>query len=213
LVTAFSAHLLGMSQPPPGGPRYGGSINGPVFRDADQIGRLASRRARFGGGAIDVIVVLVIQVLLIGPTIRWDRLGQAGYGTSYIASRPGTRLAEFVAVLIAFLYFWLQHAKWGQTLGKRAAGIRLVRMADGGAVSWGQAAWRTGFSILFALVISLLTCGFGGILILMDPAWLLWDPRRQALHDKAARTLVIKVDPTVPDPYAVNGSPPRSTPL
>ena len=198
---------------PPGGPRYGGSVHGPVYSDADLIGRLASRRARLGGGVIDVIVVLAIQVILVGPTIRWDRLGQAGYGPAYVAGRPGTRLAEFVAVLIAFLYYWLQHAKWGQTLGKRAAGTRLVRMTDGGAVSRGQAAWRAGFSILFALVINLLTCGFGGVLALIDPAWLLWDQRRQALHDKAARTLVIKVDPTVPDPYAADRSPPRSTPV
>jgi uncharacterized RDD family membrane protein YckC len=202
---------------PPGGPRYGGSVPGqplgPVFSDADVIGRLASRRARLGGGVIDVIVVLVIQAILVGPTIRWDRLGQAGYGTAYIASRPGTRLAEFVAVAIGFLYYWLQHAKWGQTLGKRVAGTRLVRMTDGGAVSWGQAAWRTGFSILFALVINLLTCGFGGGLALIDPAWLLWDQRRQALHDKAARTLVSKVDPAVPDPYAVERSSPPSMPV
>jgi uncharacterized RDD family membrane protein YckC len=202
-----------MTQPPPGGPRYGGSVHDPAFSDADLIERLASRWARFGGGVIDVIIVLVIQVILVGPTIRWDRLGQAGYGTSYIASRPGTRLAEFVAVLIAFLYYWLQHAKWGRTLGKRAVGTRLVRMSDGGAVSWGQAAWRAGFSILFAVVINMLTCGFGGILALIDPAWLLWDRRRQALHDKVARTLVIKVDPTVPDPYATDGSAPRSTPV
>jgi uncharacterized RDD family membrane protein YckC len=202
-----------MTHPPRGGPRYGGSVHGPAFSDANLIGRLASRRARFGGGVIDVVVVLVIQAILVGPTIRWDRLGQAGYGTAYVAGRPGTRLAEFFAVLIAFLYYWLQHARWGQTLGKRAAGTRLVRMPDGGAVSWGQAAWRAGFSILFALVANLLTCGFGGVLALIDPAWLLWDQRRQALHDKAAKTLVIKVDPTVPDPYAADRSPPPSTPV
>jgi uncharacterized RDD family membrane protein YckC len=220
-----SAHVPGMThrpydpseqpyggQAPRGGPRYGGSARGPAFSEADLIGRLASRRARFGGGILDVIIVLVIQVILVGPTIRWDRIGHAGYGTAYVASRPGTRLAGFVAVVIGFLYYWLQHAKWGQTRGKRAAGTRLVRMTDGGAVSWGQAAWRVGFSILFAFAINILTCGFGGILALIDPAWILWDPRRQALHDKVARTLVIKVDPTAPDPYATGRSSPRRTP-
>ncbi|HEU5161431.1 MAG TPA: RDD family protein [Streptosporangiaceae bacterium] len=201
-----------MTHPPPGGPRYGGSAYGPVFSDADSVGRLAGRWARFGGGVIDAIVVLVIQAILIGPTIRWDRVGQAGYGASYVASRPGTRMAGFLALVIAFLYYWLQHAKWGQTLGKRAARTRLVRMTDGGPVTWAQAAWRAGFSILFALFVNLVTCGFGGILALLDPAWLLWDHRRQALHDKAARTLVIKVDPTAPDPYAASGSAARSAP-
>lgn len=201
-----AAHVLGVSEPnggyPAGGPRYGGSAHGPVFSDADLIGRLASRWARFGGGLIDVAILFVVQAIIVGPTIRWDRIGQPGYDMAYLANRPGTRLAELAGVVIGFLYYWLQHARWGRTLGKRVAGTRLVRMTDGGAVTWGQAAWRIGFSILFAFAINVLTCGFGGFLALIDPAWLLWDPRRQALHDKVARTLVIKVDPAAPDPYA-----------
>jgi uncharacterized RDD family membrane protein YckC len=206
-----SAHPLGMTHPSPGGPRYGGSAHGPAFSDADLVGRPASRRARFGGGILDLIIVVLVVAVLVGPTIQWHRLGRAGYGTEYVAGRPGTRLAELAALVIGFLYFWLQHGRWGRTIGKRAAGTRLVRMTDGGAVGWRQAAWRTGFPILFFFVAYLLTCGFGGILVLLDPGWILWDPRRQALHDKVAATLVIKVDPTVPDPYATDRSVPRST--
>ena len=32
----------------------------------------------------------------------------------------------------------------------------------------------------------------GGLFALINEAWLLWDPRRQCLHDKAARTVVVK---------------------
>ena len=32
-------------------------------------------------------------------------------------------------------------------------------------------------------------CGF------LDPAWLLWDPKRQALHDKVADTVVVLRNP------------------
>jgi uncharacterized RDD family membrane protein YckC len=31
----------------------------------------------------------------------------------------------------------------------------------------------------------------GQIYLLVDGAWPLWDPRRQALHDRAARTNVV----------------------
>jgi uncharacterized RDD family membrane protein YckC len=31
----------------------------------------------------------------------------------------------------------------------------------------------------------------GSMLSIIDPAWLLWDPKRQALHDKVADTVVV----------------------
>ena len=31
----------------------------------------------------------------------------------------------------------------------------------------------------------------GFFLSVLDPAWLLWDPKRQALHDKVAETVVV----------------------
>ena len=36
---------------------------------------------------------------------------------------------------------------------------------------------------------------FASLLSLLDPAWLLWDPKRQALHDKVADTVVILKNP------------------
>jgi uncharacterized RDD family membrane protein YckC len=33
------------------------------------------------------------------------------------------------------------------------------------------------------------------LFFLVDNLWLLWDPRHQALHDKAARTLVVRKPP------------------
>ena len=33
------------------------------------------------------------------------------------------------------------------------------------------------------------------VFFLVDNLWLVWDPRRQALHDKAARTLVVRNPP------------------
>ena len=36
---------------------------------------------------------------------------------------------------------------------------------------------------------------FAPIVRLLDPAWLLWDPKRQALHDKVADTVVVLRNP------------------
>jgi uncharacterized RDD family membrane protein YckC len=37
---------------------------------------------------------------------------------------------------------------------------------------------------------------FAPVLRFLDPAWLLWDPKRQALHDKVADTVVVLRNPT-----------------
>ena len=36
---------------------------------------------------------------------------------------------------------------------------------------------------------------FAPVVRLLDPAWLLWDPKRQALHDKVADTVVVLRNP------------------
>jgi uncharacterized RDD family membrane protein YckC len=106
----------------------------------------------------------------------------------------GKRLtANGLTAVVSLIYFILQHGRWGQTIGKRALSIRVVRADDGGPITYGTAAWRALFTDLIALV----TCGVGA---LVDVLWILWDQRRQALHDKVARTVVMKV--AGPDPYA-----------
>jgi uncharacterized RDD family membrane protein YckC len=89
-----------------------------------------------------------------------------------------------VSAAIVFAYDWLQHGLWGQTLGKRALGTKVVTADSRSKISGGAAAGRAalyGFGRLISL--------FG----LLNELWLLWDPQRQCLHDKAAHTVVVKV--------------------
>jgi uncharacterized RDD family membrane protein YckC len=54
----------------------------------------------------------------------------------------------------------------------------------------------------------------GGLFALTNEAWLLWDPRRQCLHDKAARTVVVKTSMLAPDgaqPGTPGGPQPNSS--
>ncbi len=89
--------------------------------------------------------------------------------------------------LVAFLYDWIQHAAWGQTIGKRAVGTVVVTAGERGKISSGAAAARAAVYALPGLVP---LAGF--LFSLLNELWLLWDPRRQCLHDKAAHTVVIK---------------------
>jgi uncharacterized RDD family membrane protein YckC len=144
------------------------------------------RWRRLIAAIIDGLIVYVVTWVVTTPVL--------GFGTMYEGSLARRTLANLIAAIVAFLYYVLQHGRWGQTPGKRAMSLRVVRADDGGAISYGQAAWR----LLFEYLLSLATCGVGG---LVDVAWILWDRRRQALHDKVARTVVVRAEPGMPDPY------------
>jgi uncharacterized RDD family membrane protein YckC len=97
-------------------------------------------------------------------------------------------LAGLAAALLMFAYDWVQHGLWGRTIGKRALGTKVVTASDRSKVSGGAAGGR---AAVFALppIVPLV----GGLFALLNELWLLWDRQRQCLHDKAAKTVVIKV--------------------
>ncbi|NDU76174.1 hypothetical protein GWI34_26620 [Actinomadura sp. DSM 109109] len=159
---------------------------------AHPSGELASRWARLGGGIIDAIIIGIVSGLISIPFINWDNVFDPEPGSSvYNGAQVGTNA---ISVVLAFFYFWLMHAKWGQTLGKMLVRTRVVRAEDGQAISTGQAAGRSAFYSVLG--------GICGCIGLIDIAWILWDQRKQALHCKVARTVVVKADPYVPNPYA-----------
>ncbi|MDN3358789.1 RDD family protein [Actinomadura sp. DC4] len=149
---------------------------------------LAGRWARLFAAIIDGIITNIISIAIAAPLVGGGAMFSAG------TKDLGHRLAaDGITAIIAIVYYTFQHGKWGQTIGKRALGIRVVRSQDEGPISYGTAAWRVVFEYLLAII----TFGIGGLL---DIAWILWDPRKQALHDKVAKTYVVKADG--PDPYA-----------
>jgi uncharacterized RDD family membrane protein YckC len=99
-----------------------------------------------------------------------------------------------IAALLFFVYDWFQHAKWGQTIGKRIVKIKVVALPERAPVTGGAAFKR---AALYALAPQVPI--FGSIFGLLDSLWLLWDkPNRQCLHDKVADTVVIRTEIDVP---------------
>jgi uncharacterized RDD family membrane protein YckC len=104
------------------------------------------------------------------------------------AGMVGTFLLIGVGVgIVSFGYDWLQHGMWGQTIGKRVMGTKVVTADSRSAISGSAACGRAAVYALVPVVPSV-----GGLFALINEAWLLWDPRRQCLHDKAAGTVVVK---------------------
>ncbi|MGV3759333.1 MAG: RDD family protein, partial [Actinomycetota bacterium] len=69
----------------------------------------------------------------------------------------------------------------GQTLGKKALGVRVVDATNGTAIGTGRALGR----YLFATFISGNICGLGYL-------WASWDGRKQTWHDKVVSSVVVE---------------------
>ncbi|MBF9071413.1 RDD family protein [Streptacidiphilus fuscans] len=134
---------------------------------------LASFGARFGAAALDTVVIAVLYLACL-------RL--PGMGNSV--------LALVVLTGIRLLYGALQlQFGGGRTLGMRAFRIKVKPVGtERGRLTAGQAWLRTA---VFALPAAVL--GVGAYLSILDCLWMLWDrPNQQTLHDKAARTVVVR---------------------
>ncbi|MBO3748380.1 RDD family protein [Streptosporangiaceae bacterium NEAU-GS5] len=96
-------------------------------------------------------------------------------------------IGPFTAV-VNFFYDWIQHARWGRTIGKRAMKIKVVDLSTREPITSRMAARR---SAVYALIPAVPFVG--GLFSLADSLWLFQDPvARQCLHDKAATTVVVK---------------------
>jgi uncharacterized RDD family membrane protein YckC len=97
-----------------------------------------------------------------------------------------------VTAAVWFAYEVPALANSGQTLGKRVIGIRVVRLDSAEPLGLGRAARR--WSRLGTPTLLWPCCGAGFVLQAIDCAWVVLDrPLHQALHDKQAATVVIRV--------------------
>ncbi len=136
---------------------------------------LATRLVRLAGYLADQVVSAVLLVPALYVAARQEAVHRTGI--------EGFLSALTMVSVVSVVYYAVPTALWGQTFGKWLVGTKVVG-PDGQAPGWGRAWLRA----VVALVADLLSNLIVGVL---DPLWLLWDRRRQTLHDKAAGTVVI----------------------
>ena len=90
---------------------------------------------------------------------------------------PPVRLGSVVIPFIYFPYFW---SRGGQTPGMKQMGIKVVRDADGGPVSTGQA------------ILRLVGYWVSGFVFYLGYIWIFIDKRRRGWFDLIAGTVVVK---------------------
>lgn len=140
---------------------------------------LATRWQRLGAVLIDTVASFLVIWLLarFTPWNAWDQEPASLW-------EPAPQGALIGAIVFLVLHGWLllQH---GQTLGKRAIGIRITA-SDGAKASPGQLLVRYGVGFLTVIVPVV-----GQVYAMVD-ALLIFRASRRCLHDLIAGTIVVK---------------------
>lgn len=126
----------------------------------------------------DVVLVMVPAWLVLAPLLI------LAFGSSRPASLGAVALAWAVTVGYET---WLTTAT-GQTVGKRAVGIRVVDRATARPPR-NQASFRRA---ALPPVLGTVLPGLGWFLPYL---WAVWDPSRRGLHDRVAGTIVVRMAP------------------
>ncbi len=132
------------------------------------------------GGVVSIIVVPLVIIVFVVSINASD--GEA----TFVGVLLITELAAFLITLAGQYVYDVEFAKrTGQTIGKRVMKLRIVPLDPHRPLDRGVLAKRWLVSSPGGLI-----PGLG----LLNPLWCLWDqPYRQCLHDKFAKTVVVKV--------------------
>jgi uncharacterized RDD family membrane protein YckC len=168
-------------------------------------GVLAPLLDRLAARLIDIVAVFLLNVVVNGyfvyqyvqevlPAFRAAQRAGNAITPSMLSDRANTLglIIPLVAAALWFAYEVPYIATTGQTPGKRLVGVQVTTLT-GEPVGFGRSIQRWALPGLPLLV--------GGWLLplqLLDSAWCLWDKRRQCLHDKSARTVVVTAPPAAP---------------
>jgi uncharacterized RDD family membrane protein YckC len=199
---SYPAAPSGYTAPYPDAPAYGapppiGDSHAAPATPADLgFGELADFATRAAAWLLDWVFLGALGTLLLVPfglllVWQWEtepgtcRTG-AGLEPCNVPTDAWMRMLfgligiyVVLAMALTFFYFVFRVSRRGQTFGGQLMGLRIVSLETGRPP-------RTGATFLRYLVRALIGQFFIGYL------WMLFDPRRQTLHDKAAKTVVVR---------------------
>ena len=150
--------------------------------------------AFFIDAALLAAVVVVPLLTLLGVIFSTTESSGSGVEGDSFLVEPGIGLAlftvPFLVLLVSVLYAPVLMALTnGRTLGKMAAGCRVVR-ADGQRMTFGFAVLRE--ALVKGLAFGIGAAITGGIVYVVDALWPLVDKENRALHDLAVDSRVVR---------------------
>jgi uncharacterized RDD family membrane protein YckC len=165
-----------------------GAIAPPAGRADRDPWVLAEWWRRAAAAIIDGVIVSVVASILLIPFALLGLSVDTDGGA--VAFWAGFLVFLLLLVIASFLYAPVLMARTnGQTIGKMAVGIRVVR-ANGRTVEFGWAFVRE--VVVKTLVFGFLSSFTFGLASLLDWLWPLWDSENRALHDMIVDSRVIR---------------------
>jgi len=135
---------------------------------------------RFVAILIDYLIIgVIVGILAIPLLVASIAVNVTNGNVSTVSMGPIVALSV-VGLVVWFLYFTLLEGRYGQTVGKMALSIKVVREADRAPIDYGEAAVRTVLRIIDGLFDYLI----GAIFI-----WT--SDEKQRLGDRVAHTVVV----------------------
>ncbi len=128
---------------------------------------------------IDVVLLGIVTSLLTAPGALIEGWGSGQF--SDVASGVLFSFGGLSALLVYFAYFTIMEGRYGQTLGKMALGIKVVRETDGQVPGTRTAVLRT----LMRIVDSIGSYLVAFVVVLVSD-------KNQRLGDMVAKTLVVR---------------------
>lgn len=174
--------------PPPSPPASPEAMTGWATLGNGRVVELGSPGARIGARLLDGLILGVGGAILAFLGIGGGAL-VASTGTEEAAALAVSAIFGLLAVLavLGLAYEVALIALRGQTVGKMATGVRVVRADTGDLPGWGKSIGRWAIPYLAGLLPVV-----GWLLSVLTYVSLTWDDRRQGWHDKAAGTVVVK---------------------
>ncbi|MBI5309995.1 MAG: RDD family protein [Actinobacteria bacterium] len=201
--------------PPPGPPGYAPPPGPPPVAPGVPVYELSGWWRRVGATLIDGLLIGVAASILsaIFGGFNDSDLAASGDGASFYFDYNGIGILINIVVYIALVPLIMSRTD-GRTVGKMATGIRVVR-EDGEPVDFG-------FALIREIAIKYFLFGVLAIFTLYiatfaNYLWPLWDDQHRALHDKLAKSRVVRVGvvpvaaawaPGQPAPMAAPAYPP-----
>jgi uncharacterized RDD family membrane protein YckC len=118
---------------------------------------------RFGAALLDGLILAIPSIILV-----------------LILGRTAGQALQTLLSLAYFTYF--EGGPTGATLGKRALGIRVYDLRQGGPIGYGR-----GFVRWISRILSTIP-------IFLGYFWMIWDGEKQTWHDKLAGSVVVLAD-------------------
>ncbi|MFG3441312.1 RDD family protein [Nonomuraea sp. NPDC047897] len=148
---------------------------------------LAARRHRFSALLLDHLLFSLLYApgyLLSSGTERTDTPKLEDILQPYAGNHDWW--IEAVSIILFAAYFCVQHALWGQTLGKRLCRLKVVSRATGNPPGLGRSAIR---ALIHPALFGVPLVGLP--LFLVNAMSIMAHPKRRCLHDMVTGTVVI----------------------